>query len=223
LPEGRHGPTIDRTDSEGAMWWQEHVSEFVTLFLVVDPIGVLPSFLALAGQLDQSTQRKIAVRAVVAAFAVLVFFILAGNFVLRHMDIPIRAFQIAGGIVLFLVALEMVRGEEHAASATGGDKLALAIYPLAIPKIAGPGAMLAVVLLTDDDRFNFAGQLVTIGIVVVVMAIQLAILLAAGPILRVVGSAVAGVIGRVMGLLLAALAVSMVMTAVGDWIGLPKL
>src|SRR6266508_1535819 len=201
------------------MWWQEHVSEFVTLFLVVDPIGVLPAFLALAGQLDHATQRKIAIRAVVAAFAVLVFFILAGNFVLRHMNIPIRAFQIAGGIVLFLVALEMVRGDEHAASNPGGDKLALAIYPLAMPKIAGPGAMLAVVLLTDDDRFNFAGQLATIGIVAVVMVIQLAILLAAGPILRVIGAAVAGVIGRVMGLLLAALAVSLVLTALGDWAG----
>jgi multiple antibiotic resistance protein len=205
------------------MWWQEHVSEFVTLFLVVDPIGVLPSFLALAGPLDHPTQRKIAVRAVIAAFAVLVFFILAGNFVLRHMNIPIRAFQIAGGIVLFLVALEMLRGDEHPASTPGGDKLALAIYPLAIPKIAGPGAMLAVVLLTDDDRFNFAGQLATIGVVTIVMAIQLAILLAAGPILRVIGAAVASVIGRVMGLLLAALAVSMVMTALGEWVGLPQL
>jgi multiple antibiotic resistance protein len=205
------------------MWWQDHVSEFVTLFLVIDPISVLPSFLALAGQLDHATQRKVAVRAVIAAFAVLVFFVLAGNVVLRHLNIPIRAFQIAGGIVLFLVALEMVRGEEHAANAPGGDKLAMAIYPLAFPKIAGPGAMLTVILLTDDDRFNFTGQLVTIGIVAIVIAIQLVLLLAAGPITRVIGAAVASVIGRVMGLLLAALAVSMVMTALGQWIGLPQL
>ena len=83
--------------------------------------------------------------------------------------------------------------------------------------------MLAVILLTDDDRFNFTGQLATIGVVALVMIIQLVVLLAAGPILRVIGPAVAGVIGRVMGLLLAALAVSMVMTALGDWLGLPKL
>jgi len=205
------------------MWWQEHVSEFVTLFLVVDPIGVLPSFLALAGPLDHTTRRQIAVRAVVVAFAVLIFFILAGNFVLRELGVAIRAFQIAGGIVLFLVALEMVRGHEQAAAGPASDKLAVAIYPLAIPKIAGPGAMLAVILLTDDDRFNLPGQVATMGVLAVVMGITLGVLLAAGPILRVIGPAVANVVGRVMGMLLAALAVSIVLSALGDWLGLPKL
>jgi multiple antibiotic resistance protein len=177
----------------------------------------------LAGPLDQATQRKIALRAVIVAFAVLVFFVVAGDFILRQVNIPIRAFQIAGGIVLFLVALDMVRGDGHATGGPESDKLALAIYPLAIPKIAGPGAMLTVILLTDDDRFNLTGQLATVGVLAAVLAIQLLILLAAGPILRVTGQAVAGVIGRVMGLLLAALAVSIVLTALGDWIGLPKL
>jgi multiple antibiotic resistance protein len=205
------------------MWWQQHVSEFVTLFLVINPIGVLPMFLAMVGSLDQPTQRKIAVRAVLAAFVVLVFFVVAGDFVLTHMNIPIRAFQIAGGIVLFLVALDMVRGVDHTADGPGGDKLALAIYPLAIPKIAGPGAMLAIIVLTDDDRFNLTGQLATVGVLAIVMAIQLVVLLAAGPILRVIGPAGAGVIARVMGLLLAALAVTIVLTALGEWAGLPKL
>ncbi len=206
------------------MWWQDHVSEFVTLFLVVNPLGVLPVFLAMAGPLPPKVQRKIATRAVIVAFVVLVFFIFAGDFVLRQMGIAIRAFQIAGGIVLFLVALEMVHGEDHGVRA--GSKaaaLSLAVYPLGIPKIAGPGAMLTVILLTDDDRFNLMGQFATVGVLAAVLAIQLVVLLAAGPISRRMGASGAAVIGRVMGLLLVAFAVSMVLTAVADWLALPKL
>jgi multiple antibiotic resistance protein len=206
------------------MWWQQHISEFVTLFLVINPFGVLPVFLAIAATLDPPAQRKLALNAVLVAFAVLVFFIFAGEFLLEQMGISIRAFQIAGGIVLFLIALEMIRGDTHA-SAQGDEQshLALAVYPLGIPKIAGPGAMLAVILLTDDDRFNLAGQMITVGILAVVLLIQIMVLLAAGPISRLIGMTGAGVIGRIMGMLLAALAVSMVLSAMGEWLNLPKL
>ena len=89
--------------------------------------------------------------------------------------------------------------------------------------IAGPGAMLAVVLLTDDDRFNLQGQLMTLGRVALVLAITLFFLLTAGWISRVIGSAGVNVITRVMGMLLAALAVTLVLSAVGEWLNLPKL
>ena len=160
----------------------------------------------------------------VISFVVLVFFIVAGAFLLTQMGISIRAFQIAGGIVLFLVAIEMVRGEPFVKAANGEQgRLALAVYPLAIPKIAGPGSMLTVVLLTDDDRFNPLGQLATVGVLALVLAIQLAILLAASPIARLIGAAGASVISRVMGMLLAALAVSMVLSALADWLNIPKI
>ncbi len=206
------------------MWWQDHVSEFVTLFLVINPLEVLPLFIALVGPQRPKMQRQIAIRAVLVAFVVLVFFIFAGDFLLKEMGVSIRAFQIAGGIVLFLVALEMLHGEDL--NAAGGSKaaaLSLAVYPLGIPKIAGPGAMLTVILLTDDDRFNLTGQLATVAVLAAVLALQLVVLLAAGPISRRIGTAGAGVIGRIMGLLLAALAVSIVLSAVGDWLALPKL
>jgi multiple antibiotic resistance protein len=83
--------------------------------------------------------------------------------------------------------------------------------------------MLTVILLTDDDRFNLAGQVTTIGVIVLVLAVQLLLLLAAGPILRLIGTTGAGVISRVMGMLLAALAVSLILGAVGDWLNLPQL
>jgi multiple antibiotic resistance protein len=206
------------------MWWQDHLSEFVTLLLVIDPFEVLPSFIAVTATLDPRKQRRIAVTAVLVALAVLVFFVVAGSFVLKHIGVSVGAFQIAGGIVLFLIALEMIRGE-HRPGPDAGDVSAqnLAIYPLGFPKIAGPAAIVTVILLTDDDRFNFLGQLATIGVIALVMVIQLAILLASGPISRVIGVTGAAVIGRIMGMLLAALAVSMVISAIAAWLGLPKL
>src|SRR3954454_12215465 len=118
------------------MWWQQHVSEFVTFFLVMNPFSTLPVFLALVATLEAPGQRKVALYAVLIAFGVLVFFIFAGAFVLQKMGVPIRAFQIAGGILLFLVALDMIRGDLRA-GAQGAEQshLALAVYPLGIPKI----------------------------------------------------------------------------------------
>jgi multiple antibiotic resistance protein len=206
------------------MWWQTHLSEFVTLFLVINPLEVLPSFVSVAASFDRKGQRKLALRAVVAAFAFLVFFVITGDFALDHLGVSVRAFQIAGGIVVFLVALDMIHGVHHSGPDTTGDKhAALAIYPLGFPKIAGPGALVAVILLTDDDRANILGQLATVGVVALVMVIQLLILLAAGPITRFLGQTGAAVVGRIMGMLLAALAVSMVLTAVGEWLNLPAL
>lgn len=94
--------------------FEERLSEFVTLLIVINPLGTLPVFLAMTGGLDAATQRRIAVTAVLVSFAVLLFFIAAGGFLLEKLGISLRAFQIAGGIVLFLVALDMVRGSGHA-------------------------------------------------------------------------------------------------------------
>ena len=205
------------------MWDSERLSEFVTLFLVINPFGVLPPFIAIAGGFQPKVQRRIALHSVIVAFVTLTFFFIAGAFILSHMKIPIRAFQISGGIVLFLVALEMVRGSAHEMSASPGGAIALAVYPIGIPKIAGPGAMLAVILLTDDDRYNIGEQLVTIGMLGLVLLVTLFVLLAAIPISRLIGTAGAGVISRIMGLLLAAFAVGMVLSTVAEWLNLPKL
>ena len=205
--------------------WTERFNEFITLLLVINPVEALPSYLALTRGIDRKGQYKIAFNAVLVAFIVLIFFIFGGSVLLRHMEVPLRAFQIAGGIMLFVVALEMLRGkeEELTGEATPEQQFAIAVYPLAIPRIAGPGAMLAVILLTDDDRHNVQGQLATVGVLGLVMLIQLALLFAALPIQRLIGNSVVTVIGRVMALLLAALAVSLVLKAVGDWLQLPAL
>jgi len=206
------------------MWWQQRLGEFVTLFLVVNPFAALPTFLAIAAPLDRRAQRRLALGAAVISFAVLVFFVFAGAFLLQQMGISIRAFLISGGILLFVVALDMIRGEADRGAEVGAQgQAALAVYPLAIPKIAGPGAMLTVVLLTDDDRLNLPGQLSTVGNLAAVMVITFLVLLAARPIAWLIGIAGVSVVSRIMGMLLAALAVTMVLSAIGDWLGLPKL
>jgi multiple antibiotic resistance protein len=180
--------------------------------------------MAVTASFDQGRQQQIALTAVFSALALLIAFVLAGNFLLRNLGIAIRAFQIAGGIVLFLVALDMIYG--RVASGTDGQRgswQSIAIYPLAFPIIAGPGSFITVIVLTDDDRFNFSGQLVTIAVVAAVLTIQLLLLLGAAPISRTIGATGVSLIGRIMGMLLAALAVSMVLSAIGQWLGLPHL
>ena len=206
------------------MMWQERLSEFVTLFIVINPVSALPVFLAVAGGLDTASQRRIALTAVLAAFAVLVLFIIGGGFVLEKMGISLRSFQVAGGIILFLVALDMVRGASYApVSAAGHHPSDVAIYPLAIPKIAGPGTMLTVVLLTDDHRFDVAQLLLTTGVLVVVLAITFFVLCLAAPIARLIGNAGISIMSRLMGMILVALAVHTVLSAFGGWLNLPPL
>lgn len=206
------------------MWWERYLSEFVTLFLVINPFGVLPAFLVAASGLSVAAQRRLAAYSALIAFVVLVFFIVAGDFLLEQIGVPIRAFQIAGSVVLFLVALEMIRGDAHAMHIdTAEGHWALAVYPLAIPKIASPGAILAAILLTEGDRTNVTGTLATIGVLALVLAIQFVVLLASDPISRLIGTTGASVIGRVMGMLLAALAISMLLGTVAEWLNLPAL
>jgi multiple antibiotic resistance protein len=204
--------------------WQERLSEFVTLLIVVNPLAVLPVFLAVTGGLDAAGQRKVAFVATLTSFAVLLAFIIGGGFVLEKMGISLRSFQIAGGIILFLVALDMVRGASYVPQNVEGDHAtSLAVYPIAVPKIAGPGTMLTVVLLTDDHRFDVVQLAMTTGVLVAVLLITFVIMWLAGPISRLIGTAATNIIGRVMGMILVALAVHTVLSAVGRWLNLPPL
>jgi multiple antibiotic resistance protein len=160
---------------------------------------------------------------VLVALGVLIFFLLAGGFLLEAMHVPIRAFQIAGGVVLFLVALEMIRGGHTAEANDGANLDRPAIYPLAIPKIASPGAMVTAILLADDDRFDPIQKLATIAVLAAVLLLTLVMLWLSEPFARFLGAAGAGVISRVMGMLLAALAVSFLLSAVAGWLNLPSL
>jgi len=203
------------------MW--QRISEFITLFVVVEPFGASCTFLAVTAAYKPAEKRQIAGLSVVIAFAVLLFFIVLGQIIVEAMGISLRAFQIAGGIVLFLFATWMILGEVKEIS-IGPDSTAtsLAIYPIAIPAIAGPGTMLTVILLTDNDRFSVTEQAMTTLVVVAVLAVQYVLLLGAEQVSRVIGRSGANVLRRVMGMVLASVAVNAVLTALSSWLGLPK-
>ncbi len=203
--------------------WQERLSEFVTLFVVINPFAVTPVFIALTSTFDAATRRKIAAYAVGLSMAVLVFFIFVGGLLLHSIGVSLTAFQISGGIVLFLMAVAIVHGESSVPADTSPNPVALAAYPFAIPLIAGPASMLTVVLVADDSRFDILDQFATVGVVAAVLAIQYVLLLAAEPVSRAIGPAGTAIVGRIMGVLLAALAVNIVLAALATWLALPKL
>ncbi len=183
---------------------------FITFFAVIDPIGTVPVFIAVTSQYDDLARRKIALVATVAAGFILLFFVVAGEIILLAMSIPLSAFQIAGGIVLFLFALTMIFGESKPDSELqlAKNHNETAIYPLAVPSIASPGAMLAAVILTENDRFSVAQQAQTFFVLLGVLALCYVLMLLSTSITRIIGTSGAIVISRVMGLILASVAMT---------------
>ena len=198
---------------------QDILEQFVTLWVVIDPIGTIPVFVAVTAGLEASSRPKVALHAALVAAGVLMFFLVVGQFLIDALGISLPAFQIAGGIILFLFALTMIFGDSKPQSETeevGGDSQqgSPAVFPLAVPSLASPGAMLAIVLLTDNNRFSIPEQAVTAGIMLAVVAIAYVLMLAAGPILRLIRVSGAAIVSRVMGMILAAVAVDNVIAAV---------
>lgn len=193
--------------------------DFVTLFVVIDPIGSVPVFFFATAHVPARLHRRFAVRAVLIATVVLLAFLVGGQILIEGMGLRIGSFKIAGGIVLFLFAMTMIFGESKAAQEieeAERDHLSGAVFPLAIPSIASPGAMLAVVILTDNSRQSLADQAMTAVLLVAVLLVTLGVLLLAGVIRRVIGDAGASVISRVMGMILATVAVDSVVNGLAE-------
>ncbi|WP_108879887.1 MarC family protein [Anderseniella sp. Alg231-50] len=193
--------------------------QFVTLWVVIDPIGTIPVFVAVTASIEAKKRNRVAVHAAVLAICVLMFFLVAGQFLIDALGIGLPAFQIAGGLILFLFALTMIFGDskpkqEISKLEAEEEPESPAVFPLAVPSLASPGAMLAVVLLTDNNRFSFAEQAVTAGILVAVVGVALVLMLMAAPILKLIGTSGAAIVSRVMGMILAAVAVDNVISAV---------
>lgn len=194
----------------------ELLSAFVLLWAVIDPIGTLPVFIASTKNLSPAERRKVARLAALAAGGILIFFIVVGEVLLRAMGVPLLAFQIAGGLILFLFALTMVFGE----SKPEGELHAIrsvedvAIFPLATPSIASPGAMMAAVLLTENASHSIWQQAIVAIMTLLVVGIVYLLMLASAPISRVIGPGGASVVSRVMGLILASIAAANVLEGI---------
>jgi len=189
----------------------------VTLLVTLDPPGLAPLFIGLTLGMTPAAKREVALRASVIAFAILAFFALGGRFVLEALGVTIPAFRIAGGLLLFYIAFDMVfalkaeRRSEIASDAMAIDHIRnIAAFPLAIPLMAGPGSITAAMLLADragGDWFALAGLL---AIDAVVMAVSFVALVAAERISSLLGTTGKAVLTRMLGVVLAALAVQFV-------------
>lgn len=179
----------------------------ITLFVVIDPVGTVPLFLSLTRHLDPLARRQVATRCVVASGFVLAAFLVLGHGLLAVLGIGLPAFRLAGGIVVFLFGLQMIfETEQKNKTAHGESGHDLAIFPLAFPAVAGPAAMLTVVLVSEPGHSTLLGRGLIGLILAGILAFTWVMFLLADPIQRLLGKAGANLISRVLGMLLAALA-----------------
>ena len=201
--------------------WPAILKDFITIFVVIDPIGSIPVFIFAAASVPKELHRRFAIRAVIIASLVLFAFLVGGQYVLEALGLRLGSFQVAGGVILFLFALSMIFGDSKPAAEiqeAERDHLSGAVFPLAMPSIASPGAMLGVVILTDNHSFSFIEQAVTAGLLTVVLLLTLTMLLLAGKIYGLIGATGASVISRVMGIILATIAVDSILVGL-DLVG----
>lgn len=189
------------------------ITAFVTLFVIVDPIGLTPMFVALTQGMTQARRRAIAIRACVTAAILLTLFAGFGEAVLGFVGISMPAFRVAGGILLFLTALDMLferrskRREDQAEEDHHNDP---SVFPLAIPLIAGPGSIATMILLAGQKP-GLDGLATVLAVMLAVMAVLFVLFLSAGILERLLGKTGINVVTRLLGMLLAALSVQFVL------------
>ncbi|HEM47520.1 MAG TPA: NAAT family transporter [Alphaproteobacteria bacterium] len=196
------------------------VNAFVVLFIVIDPVGVAWMFAALTRTTPRPAQVRMALRGVGLSTLILVGFFFVGDWLLRALGITLPAFRIAGGILLFLLSIDMVFARQSGLRSTtsreqqeAAHREDVSVFPLAFPLIAGPGALTTVLLMTGsaDSGLQFLGMLL---VLLLVLGLALVALLMTPTIVRVLGETGANVISRLLGLVLAALAVQYVIDGV---------
>ena len=201
------------------MSFNELFFDFVTLWVTIDPIGTVPLYLAVTKDLSHADRRKAAIRATIIASVILGSFLFFGQLLLEVMHIEMLSFQIAGGIVLFLFALSMIFANSSANQAPADAGHDVAVFPLAMPSIATPGALLSVVVLTDNNTHNLLEQSMTCVVMLFVLGLTLVLMLLANKLIKLIGRSGANILSRVMGMILAAVAVQMVYSAVKGQLG----
>ncbi len=198
------------------------ISAFVTLFVIVDPIGLAPIFLAVTQGMSKAERRKTAIEAALVSFGVLAGALLAGEWLLRNLGIGLPAFRIAGGLLLFVIGFEMLferrqrRKADSAADVAEDRQSGLAIFPLAVPLMSGPGGITAAVLLSGSAGGEIGNIAALLGVFALVVGIALAVFLAAPWLERVFGHKAQSILARLLGILLAALAVQFVIDGIAE-------
>jgi multiple antibiotic resistance protein len=191
---------------------------FLTLLVVIDPVGLMPIFMTLTGKYTPAQQDRIAQRAVIVAGGILVVFALIGNGLLRYLGISIEAFQIAAGLLLLKIAVDMVFAQRERETAEEEQEAYLrddiSVFPLAIPLIAGPGTLASLLILTTEVNGRSFGMVILLSVVVVVLGIAYIVFRLSKRLASAFGQTGINVVTRVLGVLLSALAVQYVLTGV---------
>jgi len=210
------------------LWSEVAIPAFATLFVIIDPIGLVPLFIALTSKMNARARRITAWRATIFGFSVLLVFAVAGHAVLGFLGISLAAFRIAGGLLLFLMALEMlfekrserrkknvdeVSSQHEVADEPADDQW---VFPLGTPLIAGPGAIASIILLMNNDDHGLAGQAVVVGVLFAVISITLTLFLIASKLGPFVGPTASRAMSRILGMILSALAVQFVLTGLAS-------
>lgn len=196
------------------------ITSFVTLFVIIDPIGLTPLFVALTQGMSVKQRRAIAIRATLVSAGILALFALFGEALLGFIGISMAAFKIAGGILLLLTALDMLfqrRTKRREDTAEEDDDLDdPSVFPLAIPLIAGPGSIATVILLAGAHP-GFSGLGLSLAVMVLVLLVTFIFFEAATPLERLLGKTGINVVSRLLGMLLAALAVQFMLNGLQDF------
>lgn len=190
-------------------------SVFFTLFFVVDPLGLIPVFLAYLSGFDTRRRNRLVVKAVIIALAISIFFILFGNILLKFLGISSAAFLIAGGILLFLIAIDMLFARPTRTKVSEGAAVAdeygdVSVFPLAIPMLCGPGNVAALLMFSSQVQGDVGGLALLIAITTVVFLLAMVIMFLSVNLQRLLGETGLSVIQRLMGLILSALAVQFI-------------
>jgi multiple antibiotic resistance protein len=188
---------------------------FMMMWTTVDPIGNLAIFSALTASLTVADRRKVALRSTIYAAVILLVAVVAGQILLDAIGIHLLSLKLAGGLILFIFAIKMLFGDMDKDSGPPEPGKDIAVFPLAVPSIAGPGTIMAVIVLTDNDVYTVPEQVMTSLMLVIVLIVTYVLFLLSEKVLKVIGRAGASILIRVMGIILAALSVELVMSALG--------
>ncbi|MCL6268980.1 MarC family protein [Sansalvadorimonas sp. 2012CJ34-2] len=205
--------------------YAEIIHDFVLLFAVIDPIGSLPIFLTVTRRFSPERKAQTALKAVLYSAAIITLFLVAGQIILHAIGIHLGAFQIAGGAVLFLFGIQMIfhpeQEEQEASHQEPGHDVA--VFPLAVPSLASPGALTAIIILTDNRIHTIKDQAFTAFLMCLVMVLTYLIFRSAPHIYKILGENGSAVLVRVMGLIVTALAVEICIEGLAalEWVPLP--
>jgi multiple antibiotic resistance protein len=192
------------------------IQDALFFFATLDPIGTVMLFAGLSAGMKDRERRSTARRAIIYAAAILLGSVIVGQVLLTALGIRLLSLQVAGGAILFLLGLQMLfSGSDQTSTGKPESGYDLAVFPLAVPSIAGPGAIMAAIVRTDHAAYSLGEQIATAAVLVGTLILTWICMLLAGPILKLIGENGATILVRVLGMILAALSVELVLTALG--------